>query len=238
MDALSPIPPEVANPAALVCDADALIQFFVAKQFVPLQVLRNRYGVQPIIVPEVELELRWTRRYKSTFVPDLTKALATGLLKVCDVSLIATLGVPATLAATAVQQVQDLGARFALHGGDGESYTHATALTLGLPALSHDRAALDVFTEKGLPVPKTVLRVYDLIVICHRTGVLTTAQCEAFRKALDAANERIFPSVFRRMSYANAVAQFSPRLFDSACAPSPLPVPETPFAHTIVLKAF
>jgi len=74
------------NPALLVCDSDALIQFFLADEIRPLRQLKDAYGIQPAVVQEVDLELRWLRRYKDRFVPQLDKALKSHLLQILDPS--------------------------------------------------------------------------------------------------------------------------------------------------------
>lgn len=57
------------NPAILPCDTDALVQFFLADEIRPFRHLKDVYGIQPTIVQEVDLELRWLGKYKDKFVP-------------------------------------------------------------------------------------------------------------------------------------------------------------------------
>jgi hypothetical protein len=63
------------NPALLLCDSDALVQLFIANEFRPLQSLRTQFNIQPAVVLEVDLELRWLGKHKDRFVPPLDKAL-------------------------------------------------------------------------------------------------------------------------------------------------------------------
>src|SRR5256885_2009937 len=71
----------MARPAFLVCDTDATIQFLLAKEIRPFQVLKS-YAIQPVIVPDVELELLSLRRFAGRITPDLKKAQGHGLIAV------------------------------------------------------------------------------------------------------------------------------------------------------------
>src|SRR6266849_6027964 len=74
------------NPPLLVCDSDALVQFFLIDDLRPLQDLRTRFQIQPTITLEVDLELRWLTKHRNCFVPKLDKALKRGILTKLDQS--------------------------------------------------------------------------------------------------------------------------------------------------------
>jgi hypothetical protein len=59
----------MSNPALLPCDSDVLVQLFLADELRPLQELKSSFDIQPVIVAEVDLELRWLGKYKNRFVP-------------------------------------------------------------------------------------------------------------------------------------------------------------------------
>ena len=76
----------MSNPALLLCDSDALTQFFLANEIRPLKELKAKYGIQPSIVQEVDNELRWMKKFKDKFVLQLDKALRSNTLKILDPS--------------------------------------------------------------------------------------------------------------------------------------------------------
>lgn|ERR1700728_2646275 len=72
------------NPALLICDSDVLVQFFLANEIRPFRQLKDIYGIQPVIVQEVDLELRFVGRHKDKFVHQLEKSLKSEVLRVLD----------------------------------------------------------------------------------------------------------------------------------------------------------
>ena len=75
----------MSNPLALVCDTDALIQLFIADELRPLLHLKKRYGIQPLVAPEVEFELRSNHHQKhDRIVAGLRKATSQGAIRVVD----------------------------------------------------------------------------------------------------------------------------------------------------------
>src|SRR5688572_15065850 len=68
------------NPKYLFCDSDVLIQIFSIKQTSLLKTLKTKYGIAPLVVPEVEEEVYWHKKFKSKFQQDMEKALGDGLL--------------------------------------------------------------------------------------------------------------------------------------------------------------
>ena len=51
------------------------MQFLLARQIQPFRTLRDRYSIQPILAPEVEIELRSHRRLAQRIAPELRRAL-------------------------------------------------------------------------------------------------------------------------------------------------------------------
>jgi hypothetical protein len=204
------------NPAFLLCDSDALFQFFIASELKPLQTLKNDYGIHAIIVPEVEVELYSNRKFSHRIEPILKKALARQLLEVFDKAIlsrsIAGSGLAAGQAVDAVNlAIQAKGNQYYQHVGRGEAYTHAAAVFLGVPALSNDGTAVRALDQAGLPLPCPVLRAFDLIVICYNDGVMSESECDSFRQKLLSENERV-PREFEKSSFAGGVNNFYHRL--------------------------
>jgi hypothetical protein len=78
----------MSNPSLLLCDTDALIQLFLTKdlaqKLLPIRILKEDYRIQPVIVEEVEAELKWNGNHKDKFGHDITKALASGTIQLLD----------------------------------------------------------------------------------------------------------------------------------------------------------
>lgn len=207
------------NPPFLICDSDALIQFFIAKEFGPFRELKKSYCVQPVIVSEVEIEICSTKKFGNRFDAPLSKIISSGTIQVLDqTSLQASLVGPVShsgVANATWASIQSLGAQYRLHVGRGEAYTHAAAFLLGVPAMSNDRSALVTLETNQFAVPSPVLRGFDLLVFSYQIGMLTEAECDSFRKSLLQAREGI-PSAFKAASFANGLKQFCPRLLDGS----------------------
>ncbi len=229
----------MARPAFLPCDTDAVIQFLLTKQVKPLQVLRNRYGIQPIVVPEVDIELRSNRRFARRISPDLNKAIAHNLLCVLDRRVLEQHyggGSAGAMAATAaLSSIASTGLIYSGPADFGEAYTHAAAITLQVPALSHDRRALDALIGAGLPVPSTVLRAFDLLALAYQVSQLSANECDQFRASLVGENEYI-PACFKNRSFVDGLPNFCPRLVDgTAPRVGSTSCPQTAFSTEILL---
>jgi hypothetical protein len=164
-------PLAAANPRILVCDSDALTQLFLANEIRPLKHLKDAYGIQPVIVEEVDVELRWMRKHKERFVPQLDKALKSSTLVILNASRFQSFLSAAPVGAS-WERFQRLGAQYEGHIHRGEAYTFAAASTLDLPALSNDFNAIKTLEANMLSLATPVLRSFDLISFCFETGFL------------------------------------------------------------------
>lgn len=144
------------NPPLLLCDSDALLQLFIANNLKPLQALKTTYHMQPSIALEVDVELRWTRKYKKRFVPQLDKAMRNGVLTKLDQTSFQSLLSTAT-PGMSWGNYQALGQRYELVVQRGEAYTHAAAVCLGLPAMSNDQKAVFILTGQMMSVAEQFL---------------------------------------------------------------------------------
>jgi hypothetical protein len=208
-----------SRPDFLVCDADATFQLLLTRQTALLGILLHDYGVRPIIVPEVDIELRSHRRLTPQILPTLTKALKNGLLSVMDIQILESHfgGGPsgALTAGAAKTNINMRGAAYNLRVDRGEAYSHATAVELSVPVLSHDRAALDALTNAGLAVPSTVLRFYDLLVLGFQIQRLTETEIDNVRSSLLSQHEFV-PGAFKASSFQDGLRNFDARLLDGA----------------------
>jgi len=198
------------NPPLLLCDSDALVQFFLVDEVKPLRHLKDNYGVQPTITQEVDLELRWIARYKDRFVPQLQKALRSGTLQLLDPPTFQPLMSGAPLGAS-WESFQALGAQYAGPVQRGEAYTFAAALTLGLPALSNDFRAIQTLENNLRPLPSPVIRGFDLLVFAYQTGALDLKTCNDIRSEL-LKNKEGIPKAFKNASFEDGLLNFSSRL--------------------------
>ena len=108
-----------------------------------------------------------------------------------------------------------LGKKYNLHVGIGEAYTHAIAAALNLPSASNDSRALNLLEQKGLVVPSSVIRTYDLLVLTYQGELLMEADCEAVRKALLAVGEPV-PEKCRNSGFVKGIQSLNARLLDRA----------------------
>lgn len=221
------------NPALLPCDTDVLVQLFLADDLRPLQGLKRNFGVQPAITLEVDLELRWVGKPKGRFVSQLDKALKHGTLTKLDPPLFQSLLGTAT-PGTSWSTYQSLGARFYGYIGRGEAYTHAAAVSLGLPSASNDRRAIEVMKVQMLPLPSPVLRCFDLLVFAYFDGILSLKDCENIRTELLKKAEGI-PGPFLHASFEDGAKNFSCRLRQVSAESAHLIVPCTAHYDPLVL---
>src|SRR5207253_1299565 len=118
---------------------------------------------------------------------------------------------------------------------NGEAYTHAAALTLGVPALSNDLSALNALVTNGLSVPATVLRTFDLVTLCNQVNEMSDAECDDLRSFLVGEREYL-PACFAKGSFSDGLRSFQPRLLDSAVPPIGMVGPaKYPFATVVNL---
>lgn len=211
----------MANPPFVICDTDGLIQLLLTRELRPLRFLRSKYSIQPLVVPEVEIELRSNKRFAARIAPDLRKALESELIKVLDKAILETHygGPPGgpLAAAAALREISKIGRQNSTFVDTGEAYTLSAASVLGMPAFSNDKTALEALLKSGLSVPATVLRTFDLIALCQQVSEISEEDCEEFRRKLLSENEGV-PACFKNYSYRNGIREFSPRIRDSRLA--------------------
>jgi hypothetical protein len=200
----------MANPELLVCDSDVLAQLFIVNQLIPLRHIKENCGIQPVIVEEVDVELRWLQRYRDRFVYQLERAIKSETLILLDKGRFQS-HVAAAPVGASWESFQTLGQQYEGRAHRGEAYTFAAALTLGSPALSNDYSAVRTLQANFLTLPAQVLRTFDLISFCFSTGALTLKDCEEFRSKLSGAFEGI-PAPFQNASFENGLKAFRPRL--------------------------
>lgn len=207
----------------LFCDTDCLIQLFSVKQVGLLRWLRTRYNLRSIVVPEVENEVVWHRKFSNKFEQDFKKSVTTGAITVFDYSqpelqLSPMLATPQ--AAAAARSILRTGRDYALRVGSGEAYSHAACVHLGMPLLSHDKSAIDTLLACHLQTAAPVLRVFDLVSLAYRQNQLLEKQCNDIRQALSKAGE-FLPAVFKNASFVSGLRSYDQRLVETAGTPPP-----------------
>ncbi|HEY4054771.1 MAG TPA: hypothetical protein VGL74_13560 [Terriglobales bacterium] len=200
------------NPPLLLCDSDALTQFFLADEIRPLKHLKESYGIQPTIVQEVDIELRWLGRYRDRFVMQLDKTIKSGVLRVLDSVYFQSFLGHAPVGASWTG-FQSLGAQYYGYVGRGEAFTFAAGVDLGMPALSNDFSAIKTLEGNFLALPIPVLRSFDLVAFCYENGFLELRACEAVRANLRNEREGL-PKPFMHASFEDGLKTFAPRLRD------------------------
>jgi hypothetical protein len=222
----------MGSPALLVCDADSLIQFLLIGEIRLLRLLRSKYSVQPVVVPEVEIEMR-SGKFAAEIAPELTRAFANGVVRMLDRPFLESCygGSGGSMAATAaLSKIAKTGAEYDKHVDRGEAYTHAAALTLAVPALSNDKNALDVLVNAKQTVPPTVLRSFDLVALGYQIKLLSEGDCDRIRSDLLARNEGV-PKCFAHKSFIDGLKAFTPRIRDSKLPLVGREQPQPPFPY-------
>ncbi len=74
----------MANPPIIICDADAVIRILCGGFPAPLKCLRTKFGVQPVVVDEVEVEIRNHKKHGVAIPTSFKKAVEKGLIAVLD----------------------------------------------------------------------------------------------------------------------------------------------------------
>lgn len=214
----------MGNPSPILVDSDCLIQIFLARQRRLLPQLRSSFSVETAVVAEVEAEVRFHRKFKSQFEPELLRAVQGNEILVLENKTLrrylADRGFAEPRAARIIQDVDDRGLLFSRTIGLGEAYTHAAASILQLPVMSHDRAATNELEREGNPTGVPVVGFFDLLALAYSEGWLDEGQCEGVRKFLAGRGEFV-PRCFRKTSFAAGLTSFRPRLV--RCATTPVP---------------
>lgn len=218
------------NPELLLCDSDVLVQLFLADELRPLIELKRLYGIQPAAVLEVDLELRWMKKHKDRFVPQLDKALRSETLKKLDPALFQSL-LSRAVPGTSWAGFQALGAQYYGYVQKGEAYTHAAGITLSLPVASNDFSAIQTLQAQMLTLPVPIIRSFDLLVFSYGAGILDLKDCDAVRKELLRCGEGL-PKAFKSSSFEDGMRSFSCRLLDGSAAASS---PPSAFDSTLVV---
>jgi hypothetical protein len=222
------------NPALLLCDSDALIQLFSVDDLRPLQELVRQFGIQPAITLEVDLELRWLGKHKDRFVVPLDKALKHGTLIKLDQSRFQTyLGTAAP--GTSWNTYQALGAQYYGFVQRGEAYTHAAAVTLGMPALTNDQKAVIVLQGQMLRVAVPVLRSFDIFTFAYESGILDIKDCESIRSELLRIGEGM-PGPFLHASFEDGAKKFPCRLRQASASVTPRAPPTNHYDPITIVR--
>ena len=206
-------PPRPDDCRTLVCDTDALIQIFLSGQGELLKKFKKLYGIQCVITESVEVELHGPRMKNSAlFLPQVRKALQNNALMVLDQHSVGSF--TSNDPHTTYLSIQVMGRKNNLHLGKGEAYSHAAGVVLRVPVMSNDMKAIVVADRTGLPTGKPTIRAYDLFVLFHQIGELSSGDCDEIRKTLTAVKETPHSS-FSGRKFDEGLLRFHPRVVDS-----------------------
>jgi hypothetical protein len=188
-----------------------------------LKWLRTRYGVSSVVVPEVENEVVWHRKFSNRFEQDFKKSVSTGVIAVFNYSQpelhLSSILTPPQVT-VAVRAIMNTAKDYAFRVGAGEAYSHAACVHLGMPMLSHDKNAIDTLLACRLKTAAPVLRVFDLIGLAYRQNRLVEKQCDLVRQTLSQAGEFV-PGAFKNASFERGLKSYDQRLFDRAGSGAP-----------------
>jgi hypothetical protein len=161
---------------------------------------------------EVELELRWLRKYKDRFIGQLEKAIKSETLKKLDQGLFQSL-LSGTPPGTSWATFQSLGAQYYGHVDRGEAYTFAAGVTLSVPVASNDFSAIGTLQARMLTLPVPIIRCFDLLVFAYGAGILDLKACDKVRSELLKCGEGL-PKAFQHASFEGGMEGFASRLLD------------------------
>lgn len=223
------------KPSHLLWDADATFQLLITQQHDLLRRLASEAGLPCILVPEVEVELRSSKKFGSAFAGPLKKLLHSGKFKILDYGDLQSLpGVGSKAIAQAVEvAIAAKGRAYALRIQTGEAYSHAAGVSLSLPLVSNDHDAIQTLVEAGLPTAQPTLRFFDVLCFAHQKGWLTEAECNGVCKQLRQASEFV-PTAFAQSSFKKGMAVYQPRLIASSSGISP-PAAKYPHQQALVI---
>jgi hypothetical protein len=114
-------PPRHENRRCLACDTDALIQILISNLLQPLRELKQHYSIQPIITPEVEIELRSLSKNAKRIDAPLTKALKNRVVRILSHDVLRE--IYGTTADAFYPAIQSLGARYRIAGRGKRTHT-------------------------------------------------------------------------------------------------------------------
>ena len=114
-------PPRHENRRCLACDTDALIQILISNLLQPLRELKQHYSIQPIITPEVEIELRSPSKNAKRIDAPLTKALKNRVVRILSHDVLRE--IYGTTADAFYPAIQSLGARYRIAGRGKRTHT-------------------------------------------------------------------------------------------------------------------
>jgi hypothetical protein len=221
------------NPSLIVCDSDALIQLFIASELRPLKDLKSFYKIQPVIVQEVDLELRWLGHHRDRFVTQLDKAIKSGLITRLDKGFFQSL-VSSAPPGASWSGFQSLGAQYFGYVDRGEAYTHAAGIVLGVPTVSNDFRAIQVLQSQMMSLPAPVLRSFDLVAFALESGAMSLQDCEKVRSALLSEGEGV-AKAFRHNSFEQGLPSFHSRLRDLSPKSKTTPAIPGSFSDTLFI---
>lgn len=211
----------MSNPAFLVCDADSTIQILSANFREPLKILRTRYGIQPVVVDVVAVELRNHRRIPgipAEFEKALSKRLITELT--FDVFRDHFGGGAGPLAGPEAvmrlwRTIEERATKYELVIDRGEAKTFAAAIEMNMPAMSNDSRSLRTMRDLGLAIPRPVLLSFDVYTLGVQVDVLTTKDLQKICGRLRKLNEWV-PSELQRVPIDRDNYPYTTRLVDGS----------------------
>lgn len=147
-----------------------------------------------------------------------------------------THGVPQAAIDATWQTIQSKGEQYEVHVGPGEAFTFAAAVSLEMPALSHDSQALHTLLNHDMATPVPVLRLFDLMVLFNQVGELSDKDCDLTRSTLTQFAEGV-PREFANASYTVGLPNYSSRILDYTVATlGSEPRDQRPFAKLLYVK--
>lgn len=206
------------TPRFLILDTSVLLPLIATDLLKPIlqgvyDVFRVASTVHPAVKGEAEFHLSRNRKFLGR-QEQLNKAFRKGTVSVLERSFLERWHSRAAADAL-LDQIDQEGERLNAWVDRGEAYSHAASFVLEVPIVTGDQRAVRVLLDAGEPVPRPVLRFWDLVVLGFQCGWLDANACDKVRQRLRDIGERLPPWLQHR-SFRDGLCEFYPRLVSAS----------------------
>lgn len=205
-------------PRFLILDTSVLLPLIAAELLKTiLQGVSDAFRVASVVHPAVKAEAEFHLARNRKFLgrqEQLNKAFKKGTVSVLGRSFLEQWH-SRTAADALLERIDQEGERLNAWVDRGEAYSHAASFVLGVPIVTGDQRAVRVLLDAGEPVPRPVLRFWDLVVLGFQCGWLDANACDKVRQRLREIGERL-PPWLQHQSFQDGLCEFYPRLVSAS----------------------
>lgn len=227
---MTSLPKLSPNPLFLILDTSVLLPLIatdILKAILPglYDTFRVASVVHPAVKGEAEFHLARNRKFLGQ-QEQLNKAFKKGTVSVLERGFLEKWFSRAAADAL-LDQIDQEGERLNVRVDRGEAYSHAASIVLGVPIVTGDQRAVRAMLNAGEPLPRPVLRFWDLVALGFQCGWMDANGCDRVRQRLREIGESLPPWLQHR-SFQDGLCEFYPRLVSASCpvvgSPDPVDV--------------